>query len=421
MLTEQHSTRYIGIQHRIKRTKAGEAHPTRIAIVNAQETRTFELPDETAELDFVLGRFPIKHRAVKPGEDLTPFKHHHIQWRKLKDDETIDCLPVDHVLKEGKTAKVAHRVPAAYDGLQQGDVVAMSLGGSGDYLAYAIARRGQDISATLLRIPPFALKNKRNSRGKEDDAALLATLAAQEPALFNKVTPREQQFIQLRVKLVERINTMKDRIRCEQRMGQHGIGQIFCSTDGLFPEGTVKKEVERRKTNNASHQAILAEEQALEKELIKIVKGLDVYQQMFEPIEGCGPLLATRIIGNIPNICCFPTYAKLKAYCGVHLLDDGRFPRRRNNEVANWNDECRKGLYLLADQFNRRPESEWGKKLRENKTRLRERHPEPVLTERGTTDWNDMHIHKTAIWRTLSQFVRWLWHEWRRLEAQQSL
>lgn len=126
--------------------------------------------------------------------------------------------------------------------------------------------------------------------------------------------------------------------------------------------------------------------------------------------------------------------AKLAAFCGVHVLRGGKyqdvppeksFPRRRGGALANWNTLARQALYLLGDQFNRRPDSPWGQRLIAAKARLRAIHPEPVVVkkngpdDKGTKRYTDGHIHKMAIWRTLTRFVSWLFREWRRLERRQ--
>lgn len=115
------------------------------------------------------------------------------------------------------------------------------------------------------------------------------------------------------------------------------------------------------------------------------------------------------------------TQSKVKAFIGVHLVFDENeekfvFPRRRRGKICNWSTESRQAMYLLGDQFVKRRDTEWGEKLRLNKTRQREYHPEVVL-EGGKKRFTDGHIHKRAIWRTLSQFAAdVICKEWLELE-----
>ena len=58
----------------------------------------------------------------------------------------------------------------------------------------------------------------------------------------------------------------------------------------------------------------------------------------------------------------------------------------------------------------------WGKKLREYKVKLREKHPE-VVEVGGKKRYTDGHIHKMALWRTITKFAEWLYNEWWKLEG----
>jgi hypothetical protein len=208
---------------------------------------------------------------------------------------------------------------------------------------------------------------------------------------------------------------MKARIACEQRLHQRFIGQIFCSEAGLYPQGGIEKAYDELKANDLTLKALLSEEAKAERELKKAVETTDVFKNVFEQIEGCGFLITARIISAVGDIRRFETAPKLKKFLGVHVLDDGRFPRRRNSEIANWNNEARQALYLLGEQFNRRPDSVWGKYFRLCKQRLREKHPEKTI-EGGKTRYSDGHIHKMGAWRCRSRFVEWLFKEWWKLE-----
>lgn len=347
--------RIIGIRHRIKRTAEGGASPTQLCVYTENGQKTFlVLKTEDDELDF-----------VKSG------------W-------------------------------------QEGDQVGMMLGGSGDNFAFALARRGRDIGASVFRIPPFVLISQfGKDRDKNDDAERIASLFVQEPELFYQVLERDLQVIWLRERLRARIDAMKARIACEQRLGQHLIGTIFCSPDGYYPEGAIEKQFDELKANDAIYLALVKEEAKRERELIKACEALDLYQQLFAPIEGCGPMIASRIIGAVVDVRRFETKAQFRAFCGVHVKD-GRFPRRRTNEVANWSGDCRQALYLLGDQFNRRPDSEWGQKLRAAKKKYRAAHPE-VITENGKKRYTPAHIHRMATWYTLGKFAEWLFREWWKL------
>lgn len=412
--------RTIGIRHRTKRTKAGEARPTQVAILEDGKIRTLDLDDETAELDFVLGRYPTSWGPVDNECDLSKFPEHHIKWREAKEKD-LGTLHEHKIRKEGKKIFIAHMVPTSYEGFRSGDQVVMLLGGSGDNLAFALARHGEEIGASVFRVPPFILDRETNGkRDKEKDAEHLVRLFTEKPDLFYLTGPRDRDLIWLRECLRARVDAMKDRIKCEQRLRQRLTGITFCSRDGKFPEGDIEKRFEAAKANDVIYKAILKEEAARELELEKACEALDVYNEVFAPIEGCGPKLASRIIGAVITIRRFDAKPKFRAFCGVHLLRDGRFPRRRNGEVANWSGDCRQAFYLLGDQFNRRPDSEWGKRLLAAKEKYRLLHPETIEVE-GKKRYTKGHIHKMATWYTIGKFAEHLFRSWWNLELAHEL
>ncbi|MDD5290910.1 MAG: transposase [Patescibacteria group bacterium] len=359
--------RVIGIRHRVKKSTEGEPLPTQVAISENGDINVAKLPDEDAELDFVK------------------------------------------------------------NGLQAGDKVAMVLGGSGDRLAFALSRQGEGIGAAVFRVPPFVL-NKRRKREREEDAITLAELFLAEPGLFYEAKPRDRHLILLRLALDARTEAMKARIACEQRLRQGLIGQIFCNPKGLYPEGKLEQIFDDQKASDVILQALAAEEKKREAELIRVVKSFDVFQIIFQPVEGCGPRIAAGIIAAVQDIRRFATSAQLKKFFGVHVMDDGSFVRRRHGQVASWNPAARQALFLLGDQFAKwRPNSLWGKKFQENKAKLRAAHPQVLCKQCGkpkpeckikshTSIYSDGHIHKMATWRTLSQFVVWLHRQWWKLE-----
>jgi transposase len=413
------SNRIIGVRHRVKKTAAGEARPTQIVIREQASGKTvvYELEDDQAELDFVIGRFPTVWRDTTSDDQIENLPDHHIKWKKVGPDADVSALPERQIKKVGKTTWFAHKVPSAYDGLQPGDVVCMILGGSGDRFAFALANKGASIGSTVHRIPAFVLKNRREDGDKDADAHLVIELFEDSPELFYAVRQRDTRLIALREALRRRMDVMRDRIACEQRLRQRFIGKVFLSVDGHFPEGGIEDEFDALKASDPILSSMLNEEEEANKALASACGALDVYVNLFDPIEGCGPAIASRIIASVCDVRMFATAPKLKAYVGVHVLRDGRFPRQRGGEMANWSPAARQALFLFMDQCNKRPGSVWGIKLREYKAKLRVAHPEPVIGQNGKKKYTDGHIHKMACWRTATKFVEWLWKEWWKMEG----
>jgi|CXWL01.1.fsa_nt_gi hypothetical protein len=351
--------RIIGIQHRVKRTAEGASHPTRVAILENNSFTMKELEDEEAELSFL-------------------------------------------------------------QNLTEGDALALALGGSGDYFAYALARQGDTVGAKVFRAPTYRLKQAREAveGDKKEDHVLLASLLASNPDFFYEASVRDRALMRVSVAWRALEEAMKARIACEQRLRQNFIGKIFTNKEGLYPEGGIEKAFAEEKASNVILEALKKEEGRRGRELEQALEELDVYTEIFKPIEGMGPRIAGRIISAVGDIRRFETAPKLIKFLGVHVLSDGTFPRRRQGQVANWHGDGRQALYLAADQWNKRPGSHWGKYLRQMKVAYRTRHPVEEIVESGgrkVRKYTVGHIHKMAQWRTMTRFVRHLFNQWKRL------
>ena len=444
------SGRFIGIAHRVKKTAKGEARPTLVVVLKGENEAAYKLEDEQAELDFVLGVFPTEWRKIGDEKDLSKTHTRHIKWKKCSNEEAA-VLPASRVKKEGKQFYQANQVPSAYDGLRKSDTVAMVLGGNGDYLAFALSRKAQEIGATVLRTPPFFLKRERGDGDKKDDAQLLAKLVLEKPELFRPVSERDRKVIMVRECLRARTDAMKARIACGQRLRQRFIGKVFCNPEGLYPEGAIEMAFDAEKANDVIMQSNLKEEAKRERELAKAAEVVEIWNKVLESVEGCSPIMAAHLISAVGDIRLFQIppdcagaateeemrrrrskaldkgAAKLKAFFGVHVKNGGehknvpaekQFPRKRLGEVANWDKGARQALWLLGEQFCYRPDSYWGRYLRKMKANLRQKHPAAVEEERygkPVLRWTDAHVHRTATWRTLSRFVEWLHREWLRI------
>jgi hypothetical protein len=506
-------SRIIGIQHRVKRTADDEPRPTKVCILENSDVRKFELETEDDELDFARGQYPVAHRKIESETDLDGHLPRHIKWRRAKVDEDLANLPSALVRLEGKTSYVASQVPSEYDGLKAGDRVAMLLGGSGDRMAFALSRFGESIGATVHRIPQYVFKPIRGGETKDNDAQILATLLWEDPDKFYVVAPRDRSIIRVSEAYRARRFTQKDRIACEQRMRQQAIGSAFICDDGGYPEGTIEEAYDRIKANSEVYAILCQEETRRTAELKVAVHAIQMWQDYFKGVKGCGPVVAGGLIAAIQDIRRFivePDPVKLQtlreertrlltagrfeefllevrervtdvtslyqqvqmvrswqeahgheaeaqilnqaigvmkqshrlrrdasrrtvnrvvAFCGVHVRQGGRyaevpasksFPRRRKGETTNYNPIARQALYLLTEQFNLRQASKWGQRLLENKARLNIIHPEPMDNSTGGKRWSKVHIHRTALWRSVTQFVREFAREWLRYESMAS-
>lgn len=418
------SSRIIAIAHRVKAIVRDdvviEARPTKVLIIESDgSTQSLALETERDEIDLVYGFFPTKWRDAEQDEDLSSFKPHHIKVRKDKPT----------------------KVPCAYEGLKAGDTILSLLGGSGDSFAFSISRHGIAGGWKLFRLPPHILKDTRGeapSDAKERDDTELATLVSlwsRSSELFYESDSADRE----RILVTESFRAFKDaqreRIKCQQRLRQRSIGKQFLTEKGGFPEGNITDWFDSEKASDPILLLLEKEEGKAKRKLENSLKGSRVWQ-VIGGVEGIGPSVAGPIVAAIGDIRRFATEAKFMAFCGVHCLKqdgtkfspheervqgDAIMARRRRNQKSNWNGAARQALYLFSDQFSiYRQDSLWGQRFLENKKFYKTKYPEAAEIAGGKRRYYDGHIHRLAIWKTLREFVKWLYAEWKDVEAKRN-
>ena len=297
-------------------------------------------------------------------------------------------------------------------------------------------------------MPPWALhalRGEKPQKQKERDVSELTILASawqDKSAPFYHCDAADRERITVATTYQVFKEAQLARMGQVARLRQSVIGKIFMGPEGLYEEGVPKLRLlltkfmdglyqifEKKKSKHvAVLEALIAAEATAKRELEQAVESSRNWK-LFAPVPGVGPSIAGALIASIGDVRKFQTEAKLWAFCGLHTLKTdgtkflpgekpvgGIMARRRSGQLSNWQPKARQALYLLADQFNRRPDSYWGQKLRANKAAYRLKYPEAVKNEAGKLRYNDGHIHKMALWKTLRQFTRWLYREWTRLE-----
>ncbi|MBI2645019.1 hypothetical protein HYW94_02485 [Candidatus Uhrbacteria bacterium] len=271
------------------------------------------LEDEDAELDFIRHRLPVEWRKITDPSDVKDIPVHHIKWKKLKKGQDPADFPKELIRIENGDCFLAVKVPSAYEGVREGDLMGMSLGGSGDYFAFAASNVGERIGAGVYRLPPAALKKIREDHGifeekkisgddgeeldeidseleedladndeeidegtakkskkandpKDQDARLIAEMLAacettgNRRGVFYLITADDRDMITMRVALRDRIEVMKECVKAEQRLQQYVVGRIFFGPEGEYPEGSIEQEMKDRKSSDVICRALRQEE-----------------------------------------------------------------------------------------------------------------------------------------------------------------
>lgn len=111
--------------------------------------------------------------------------------------------------------------------------------------------------------------------------------------------------------------------------------------------------------------------------------------------------------------------ARLRSYAGCAPHGGEFFCARRGGELS-CNRDLRQRLYQLGSMWVKRYKNPgdwiWAHHLNENIASYRQKHPEPiqVLNRQNKMVWRykDGHIIKMAMWKTLSEFLGWLFDTW---------
>lgn len=464
---QENPKRTIAILHRIKRTASGEARPTLLRITPDQGGGSgvdLKLETEQNELDFILGRYPVRMRKAGAADTIPDHPEHQLTFSEY-DPEKHGIVPDHHKVVRGKKTFILTEVPDVLEGLKESDKVLMPLGGSGDYLAFAASVQAEKVGAVVLRIPPRQIKEERDRLQSVgpldnfDNLEILPRLHRNNPDYFYPVTIRERDMIQARELFRAREHTQRDRKSCAMRVRQLAIGEIFVKADGLFPQGSIEKQFDEIQGDDGILKLIAKREKELEADLGKVLPRIPVYEKVFGPIEGVGPVIAAGIICAVGDIRLFVRSGgnlrhragKLKKFCGV-APENGKLPRKTTGKSLGFNPQVRQALFKFGDQMNKRPGSEWGMRLAENKAHYVKKFPFETLVVKpseeyageylidgevcrklGTRyeikvmgEWHRVagkrkhfkgHLHKMAIWKTLTEFVEHLYDEWTRLEG----
>jgi len=533
--------RILGIRPRALRTTKGDSHPTEVVIVNEGDpTQTVELAEPQDEIDFILRVFPTgPMRDVVEGEDISTIPQHHVGWDKkqYKSRPRVHASQRRWIQTKKKTRKKpaegywqkAAQVRTDFVGLEPGDLVVMSLGGSGQVLARDMAEHGAPMGIEVRRCAPYRLKEEREARGRGDDksgdAELLTELIVAIPHDFHPVRTIEVEIGELMELETKWARAQAERIAMGNRVHARARrAHLRAHREGTSVR-TLEEAVAHELENDTEFQMWDATEKRTFRELGEALDRIPIWRKVLGPVRGIGASLGARILAGVGDVQSFflklnadqqrqidglsravgeadrsgqyargkqelgeqiqtarngferrvmvrqhwldsgePDLAaamqesinllkqkgqirrkvfnaglnKFAAICNAHVMPDGTFARfrRGGSDGPKGRPILKQAGYLFGEQMNRTPDSVWNAHLNQNKVNLRKRHPVVECSHcelpwddgctRGTPEgkgvehkrrYTPAHILRMAKWRTWTQFVRWLYKEWRLLET----
>jgi hypothetical protein len=418
--------RYIGIYYGVKRDDiTGKPRPTKVCIWNTkgEEVAHYDLKVATEELDFIKGQYVSAWRIATVQDDFSKCKRVFRKFLapKNKKPQHIDerFLQLIETGSEPGWYEITH-VPVQYDGIMEGDRVVVILQGVGNRFAFAASLRAEKMNdVKVFHCPGRIIKEQRDTEKELAVEKFLAQTALLNATYLLPVVARDRDVISVKLYFYKFVNAQAARKAAFNRARATFEGEIFCSEDGLYPDAELEFLFDEVAFNSFTLQTHVTEEKQSYKRLMDLMEKLTLFNEVFSPIEGMGPRIAAAIIASIGSITKFKNDANFKSYCGVAPDKHGKFRRARKGQSVNYSPQARQALYLFADQCLKRANSQWGRKLREQKARLRAKHPEKIMNEHGKWVYTDGHIHKMACWHMLGKFAEYLFKQWRDWEARQ--
>ncbi len=458
--------------------------PTIITVGEKDGTmRTFPCASVEEELNFLFGVLPIAHREVTEFDRPEHFIAEHIRYEVVKDDALWATVP-EHQRKvtvdEKKGAELRERmseVPAEYDGLMQGDTVLATMGGSGGTYVQALARQARTIGARVLHISPIRVKYYRMAKygdleltkdgevtlvGKvrllsrqltklgegigeadvvnliamreelrtlsakaeamrEKDAEHLIELYAERPDLFLPVMTFHAAFTYAGECFRVFIRAQEARKAEQLRLIAQAKAALYTHPEGIYPVGGIASYTEAYLEGNVALSALRTAENEDKKRLEKALADsrLERLMEMYKEEFGFfGPRLFGALCAKVGTFARFKDEWAWNKYVGTHVNDDGTFVRRGR---GLGDDSVRQEIWLMVTNVIKKSNLPWRPKYDTHKANIRVQYPLKVIDPKtGKSRWSDIHVHKTAMWKTATDIALALWKIGRAWEREMS-
>ena len=297
-----------GIRPRVGQKTSGEASPTQ-AVALDPESGSVVVRLEWAEVDhewlFAYGRLPTKWVKLEdPDADVSAWLPQQMEWAKLKKAGDRSNYHASQVRQVGTVWMRVTRVPdsESIEGVQDGDIVVVPLGGSGDNLAQLLVRAMNNKGAhRVFRLPTTTLSELRSGTKPDSDAFEVARIYREQPGLFYPVDELAVQMIRISNlwQMLQRV--MSWRIVAGQHLALLATNRAY---QGVLGDKVVEVTswVTAQTTGDEDFVRLQEREAALEGELLAALAETDVFRKVLDPIKGIGPRLGARIVASIIDV-----------------------------------------------------------------------------------------------------------------------
>ncbi len=159
------------------------------------------------------------------------------------------------------------------------------------------------------------------------------------------------------------------------------------------------------------------------------VADMPIWSEWMQHVRGIDKKLGIRFIALIQPISDFDNVAKLWAYAGQAVGDDGRAVRRKRGVQSRWNNSLKSTCYLAGTSFVKARGSAYRDLYDLYRARDKAAHPEPIADpgENGKARkdrdgkpimlYTNAHMNNRGIRYAAKMFLSHLWQAWRELEG----
>jgi hypothetical protein len=172
-----------------------------------------------------------------------------------------------------------------------------------------------------------------------------------------------------------------------------------------------------------------AEERKLQGMMEQELEEIPVWQWL-RTIKGMGPAMAAGLIAWIDDIGKAPHVSSLWRYAGLHV-EDGRAPRRKRGEKADWNPRLRTHMWKITKQILMAKDPfyyGWYKEFKEREVEKCKKNgirivPASKLPTKGGKKYeppgviSQGHVENRARRKVAKLLLAHLWHVWREMEG----
>lgn len=337
---------------------------------------------------------------------------------KGKPKKKIPVSQVPDLVKEPVVEVPDERIAFIDEELHDGDEIWCEMGGPAGPLLYRAYSKG----IRIFRVPVIDIPSVEDSAddGTEDseeegtfesnrdklrrDRTLAVMQLAQEsPDKFYVMRVADAQVAALSV-MTRNFDNWQRRIRIKAQTQLMQINRDLA----FYPDQSSKALARMRRV--FGEDDLLKETAAVESQMERFIASsladLDLFNLVFEPINGCGVITSARIIDVIQDIRRFPSNAKFRRYSGwFPNSPDGQIVRRRRGELMRYSTRLKQAANLFGMQVGQYGR---GEEFRDLYVTTKEHEKEKV---------KPAHAERRARRKAIGAFLDRIFREWWRYEV----